>query len=158
MTITDYKSSDVRDPAKARQRARESLQLQIYAMGYEAMTGRLPDALSLHFLESGLVGEVPVDPARLAKARARIARRPPGCGRATTRRDRTTSPVPTVPSAICALPASPADRSSTRLDAGVGPAHRSRPSRTCRERNPGTDIGDGHSRALDPSMGHVRRA
>ncbi|MFL5711213.1 MAG: ATP-dependent helicase, partial [Chloroflexota bacterium] len=73
VTITDYKSSDVRDPAKARQRARESLQLQIYAMGYEAMTGRLPDALSLHFLESGLIGEVPVDPARLAKAREKIA-------------------------------------------------------------------------------------
>ena len=45
VTITDYKSSDVRDPAKARQRARDSLQLQIYAMGYEAMTGRLPDAV-----------------------------------------------------------------------------------------------------------------
>jgi len=74
VTITDYKSSDVRDPAKARQRARESLQLQIYAMGYEAMTGRLPDALSLHFLESGLIGEVPVDPTRLAKAREKIAR------------------------------------------------------------------------------------
>ncbi|MFL5675039.1 MAG: PD-(D/E)XK nuclease family protein, partial [Chloroflexota bacterium] len=74
VTITDYKSSDVRDPAKARQRARDSLQLQIYAMGYEAMTGRLPDALSLHFLESGLVGEVPVEPARLAKAREKIAR------------------------------------------------------------------------------------
>jgi len=74
VTITDYKSSDVRDPAKARQRARESLQLQIYAMGYEAMTGRLPDALSLHFLESGLIGEVPVDPARLAKARDKIAK------------------------------------------------------------------------------------
>jgi DNA helicase-2/ATP-dependent DNA helicase PcrA len=74
VTITDYKSSDVRDPAKARQRARESLQLQIYAMGYEAMTGRLPDSLSLHFLGSGLVGEVPVDPARLAKAREKIAR------------------------------------------------------------------------------------
>ena len=73
VTITDYKSSDVRDPAKARQRARESLQLQIYAMGYEAMTGRLPDALALHFLESGLVGRVEVDPKRLAKARDRIA-------------------------------------------------------------------------------------
>ena len=73
VTITDYKSSDVRDPAKARQRARDSLQLQIYAMGYEAMTGRLPDALALHFLESGLVGEVAVDPKRLAKAREKIA-------------------------------------------------------------------------------------
>ncbi len=72
MTITDYKSSDVRDPAKARQRARDSLQLAIYAMGYEAMTGRLPDAVQLHFLESGLVGRVEVEPKRLAKARARI--------------------------------------------------------------------------------------
>jgi DNA helicase-2/ATP-dependent DNA helicase PcrA len=72
VTITDYKSSDVRDPVKARQRARESLQLQIYAMGYEAMTGRLPDEVALHFLESGLVGRVPVDRKRLAKARERI--------------------------------------------------------------------------------------
>jgi DNA helicase-2/ATP-dependent DNA helicase PcrA len=73
VTITDYKSSDVRDPARARQRARDSLQLQIYAMGYEAMTGRLPDAVQLHFLDSGLVGRADVDPRRLAKARAQIA-------------------------------------------------------------------------------------
>jgi DNA helicase-2/ATP-dependent DNA helicase PcrA len=73
VTITDYKSSDLRDPARARQRARESLQLQIYAMGYEAMTGRLPDQVALHFLDSGLVGKVDVDPKRVAKARDRIA-------------------------------------------------------------------------------------
>ena len=72
VTITDYKASDVRDPVRARQRARESLQLQIYAMGYEALTGRLPDAVQLHFLESGLVARVDVDPSRLAKARDRI--------------------------------------------------------------------------------------
>jgi DNA helicase II / ATP-dependent DNA helicase PcrA len=72
-TITDYKASDVRDPAKARQRARDSLQLQIYAMAYEAMTGRLPDAVQLHFLDSGLVGRAEVDPKRLDKAREKIA-------------------------------------------------------------------------------------
>ena len=72
VTITDYKSSDVRDPAKARQRARDSLQLQIYAMGYEAMSGRLPDQVALHFLDSGLVGKVDVDPKRVAKARDRM--------------------------------------------------------------------------------------
>lgn len=88
VTITDYKSSDVRDPAKARQRARESLQLQIYAMGYEAMTGRLPDAVALHFLESGLVGRVEVDPKRLARARARIAKAAEGM------RARAYSPTP----------------------------------------------------------------
>jgi DNA helicase-2/ATP-dependent DNA helicase PcrA len=74
VTITDYKSSDVRDPAKARQRARDSLQLQIYAMAYEAMTGRLPEAVQLHFLDSGLVGRAEVDPVRLEKARATIAK------------------------------------------------------------------------------------
>jgi CRISPR/Cas system-associated exonuclease Cas4 (RecB family) len=37
------------------------------------MTGRLPDQVALHFLESGLVGKVDVDPKRVAKARGRIA-------------------------------------------------------------------------------------
>ena len=73
VTITDYKSSDVRDPLKARQRARDSLQLTIYAMGYEAMTGRLPDTVQLHFLETGLVGQAVVDAKRLAKGRQSIA-------------------------------------------------------------------------------------
>jgi len=72
VTITDYKSSDVRDPDKARQRARESLQLTIYAMGWQAMTGRLPDAVQLNFLESGLVGRAGVDDKRLARGRAQI--------------------------------------------------------------------------------------
>ncbi|HEX9549727.1 MAG TPA: ATP-dependent DNA helicase [Candidatus Limnocylindrales bacterium] len=73
VTITDYKSSDVRDPVKARQRARDSLQLQIYAMAYEAMTGRLPDAVQLHFLDSGLVGRATPDAGRLERARAQMA-------------------------------------------------------------------------------------
>jgi DNA helicase-2/ATP-dependent DNA helicase PcrA len=73
VTITDYKSSDVRDPATARQKARDSLQLQIYAMAYEALAGRLPDAVQLHFLDSGLVGRAEVDPKRLDRARHKIA-------------------------------------------------------------------------------------
>jgi DNA helicase-2/ATP-dependent DNA helicase PcrA len=73
VTITDYKTSDVREPAKARQRARDSLQLQIYAMGYEAVTGRLPDAVQLHFLDTGVTGRVEVDQRRLARGRERIA-------------------------------------------------------------------------------------
>ncbi len=72
VVITDYKSSDVRDPARARQRAKDSLQLSIYAMGYEAMTGRLPDAVALHFLDSGLVGTAAVDRRRIDKAKASI--------------------------------------------------------------------------------------
>ncbi|HEX7613500.1 MAG TPA: ATP-dependent DNA helicase, partial [Candidatus Limnocylindrales bacterium] len=74
VTITDYKSSDVRDPARARERARDSLQLQIYAMAYQAETGRLPDALQLWFLESGLVGRVEPEEKKLDKARESIRR------------------------------------------------------------------------------------
>jgi DNA helicase II / ATP-dependent DNA helicase PcrA len=74
VTITDYKSSDVRDPVRAKERSRDSLQLQIYAMAYQAETGRLPDALQLWFLESGLVGRVAVEEKRLDKARDSIRR------------------------------------------------------------------------------------
>ena len=94
VTITDYKSSDVRDPAKARQRARESLQLQIYAMGYEAMTGRLPDEVAMHFLESGLVGRV-AGGSRSGWPRPASGSRPPrpGCAPATTRPGRSSWPA-----------------------------------------------------------------
>jgi DNA helicase-2/ATP-dependent DNA helicase PcrA len=37
------------------------------------MTGRLPDAVQLHFLETGLVGQAVVDAKRLAKGRQSIA-------------------------------------------------------------------------------------
>jgi CRISPR/Cas system-associated exonuclease Cas4 (RecB family) len=43
-------------------------------MAYQAETGRLPDALQLWFLESGLIGRVEVDPKRLDKARESIRR------------------------------------------------------------------------------------
>jgi DNA helicase-2/ATP-dependent DNA helicase PcrA len=55
--ITDYKSSDVRDQRKADERARDSLQLQLYALAGEAETGELPASLELWFLDSGIVGK-----------------------------------------------------------------------------------------------------
>jgi DNA helicase-2/ATP-dependent DNA helicase PcrA len=73
VTITDYKSSDVRDPATAARRSRESLQLAIYGLAWEAQHGRPPDELSLHFLESGLEGRSPATPKRLAKAAEQVA-------------------------------------------------------------------------------------
>jgi ATP-dependent DNA helicase UvrD/PcrA len=71
--ITDYKSSDVRDADKARQKARESLQLAIYALAEEARTGQLPAAVQLHFLESGVVGRARLDEKRLGAAKEKIA-------------------------------------------------------------------------------------
>ncbi|HEY8438397.1 MAG TPA: ATP-dependent DNA helicase [Candidatus Limnocylindrales bacterium] len=92
VTITDYKTSDVRTVAKARQRARDSLQLQIYAMAYEAVAGRLPDAVQLHFLDTGVTGSAAVDPRRLLKARGQITVAAAGmrAGDHTPKPDRTT--------------------------------------------------------------------
>jgi DNA helicase-2/ATP-dependent DNA helicase PcrA len=56
VSITDYKSSAVRDQKEADRKAKESLQLAIYALAYEELHGRIPDAVRLHFLESGLAG------------------------------------------------------------------------------------------------------
>jgi DNA helicase-2/ATP-dependent DNA helicase PcrA len=70
--VSDFKSSDVRDPARARQRARESLQLGVYALAYEATAGRRPEALQLVFLDSGVVGRVGVEERRLERVRERI--------------------------------------------------------------------------------------
>ena len=72
VVITDYKSSDVRDPATAARRSRDSLQLSIYALAYESQHGRLPDELALHFLDSGMVGRSAPTPKRLEKAASQV--------------------------------------------------------------------------------------
>ncbi len=54
VTIVDFKSGDVRDQRAADKRAKESLQLDIYALAYSMTSGRLPDRVELRFLESGL--------------------------------------------------------------------------------------------------------
>jgi DNA helicase-2/ATP-dependent DNA helicase PcrA len=73
VVITDYKSSDVRDLTTANRRARESLQLSIYALAHEAEHGALPDELALHFLESGVVGRAAPGERRLEKAQEQLA-------------------------------------------------------------------------------------
>jgi DNA helicase-2/ATP-dependent DNA helicase PcrA len=70
--ITDYKSSDVRDQKRADTRARDSLQLQVYALAHQAETGTPPVAVQLHFLETGVVGSASPTPERLDKAREQI--------------------------------------------------------------------------------------
>lgn len=71
--ITDYKSSDVREQPRADERARDSLQLQLYALAWEAETGELPAALELWFLDSGVVGHATPDRRRLDRARTTLA-------------------------------------------------------------------------------------
>ena len=70
--VVDYKSSEVTDQAKADEKARNSLQLQVYAMAHEAETGEPPVEVQLHFLDTGVVGSAEPDPARLSKARLKL--------------------------------------------------------------------------------------
>jgi DNA helicase-2/ATP-dependent DNA helicase PcrA len=70
--VVDYKSSPVTDQGKADEKARQSLQLQVYAMAYEAETGDPPAEVRLHFLETGVVGTAKPDAARSARARQKL--------------------------------------------------------------------------------------
>ena len=72
VVISDYKSGGKDDDEVGVARAREALQLQIYALAWRAATGRLPDEVSLRFLDTDKVATVPVDPKRVAKAREKI--------------------------------------------------------------------------------------
>jgi DNA helicase-2/ATP-dependent DNA helicase PcrA len=70
--VIDYKSSDVTEQKAADRRARESLQLKMYALAQKEMTGCLPARVELRFLESGLTGgHVPTE-SDLAEAREAI--------------------------------------------------------------------------------------
>ena len=70
--IVDFKSSEVQKQEAADKRARESLQLFIYAMAYKETEGQLPKIVELHFLDTGLVGQAEVTEKRLAKFSEKI--------------------------------------------------------------------------------------
>ena len=72
VAIIDYKSSAVRDQKEADRKAKESLQLAIYALAYDQMHGRIPDVVELHFLESGLVGSARKTEGELEETRTTI--------------------------------------------------------------------------------------
>jgi len=56
VAIVDYKSSELREQRAADRRARESVQLQLYALAYAQVHDRLPDRVELRFVEAGLTG------------------------------------------------------------------------------------------------------
>lgn len=61
VTIIDFKSSQVDDEKKAKKRAKNSLQLSIYALAYYKIFEKIPDSVRLYFLETGIVGEARLD-------------------------------------------------------------------------------------------------
>ena len=72
-TIVDFKTGDVRDAKAAERRARESLQLDIYALAHLRTKGRLPGRVELRFLETGLVGSRRPTPQEATATEARIS-------------------------------------------------------------------------------------
>ena len=56
VSIVDYKTSKIDDNKKAHKKAKESLQLGIYALAYKRIYGVIPNSLELYFIESGTIG------------------------------------------------------------------------------------------------------
>ncbi|HDQ43920.1 MAG TPA: PD-(D/E)XK nuclease family protein [bacterium] len=72
VVIVDFKTSEVYRQEEADKKTRESLQLAIYAMAYAETHGELPEAVELHFLESGLVGSFRHTEKTLGKFREKM--------------------------------------------------------------------------------------
>jgi len=74
ITITDFKTGEKITSEKAKKRARESRQLKIYALAYEAIEGKLPDKLSLFFVDEGIKETILPSELNLKKTREEIGK------------------------------------------------------------------------------------
>lgn len=71
--IVDFKTSDnVLDQKKADDRATNSLQLRLYSLAYEELTGSAPDAVGLYFPASDLFGWTIPTTRKLANTREKV--------------------------------------------------------------------------------------
>jgi DNA helicase-2/ATP-dependent DNA helicase PcrA len=70
--IIDYKTSDVTDQERADRRAKESLQMAIYALGFCRTRDALPAAIELRFVQHGLVGSAHIGPERLEEVAEQV--------------------------------------------------------------------------------------
>ena len=70
--IIDFKTSEIKKQKDADKRAKESLQLSLYALAYKSIFGKLPKRVELYFLESGLIGKTEVKEGNLEKVKENI--------------------------------------------------------------------------------------
>jgi DNA helicase-2/ATP-dependent DNA helicase PcrA len=68
VVVVDFKSSEIRQQKDADRRAKESLQLSIYALAYQQIYEHTPTAIELYFLETDLIGQTEVTEKMLNKA------------------------------------------------------------------------------------------
>jgi DNA helicase-2/ATP-dependent DNA helicase PcrA len=70
--IVDYKTTEITRQKDADRRVAESLQLKMYALAWQEMTGTLPQRLELRFIDSNVVGRHTPTAADLEKAVAAV--------------------------------------------------------------------------------------
>ena len=71
--IIDFKTSEITKQKDADKRAKESMQLALYALAYKNIFGKIPKITQLYFLESGLIGSDVKDEDDLNKVKEKIA-------------------------------------------------------------------------------------
>ena len=70
--IIDYKTSELDDDDRADEKARESLQLRIYALAHLELTGRLPARIELRYVLSGARGASQPDAGMIDRTREKV--------------------------------------------------------------------------------------
>jgi DNA helicase II / ATP-dependent DNA helicase PcrA len=70
--IMDFKTSEIKTQENADKRTEESMQLALYALAYENISGSLPKRVELYFLESGLIGACGIKEKSLEKLKTKI--------------------------------------------------------------------------------------
>lgn len=83
--IVDYKSSEVSFQEKADKRAKDNLQLSIYALVWKEKYGKLPHRVELYFFESGLTGSAARDDKTVKKTWEKIEKVSDGIRKANYR-------------------------------------------------------------------------
>jgi RecB family exonuclease len=71
-SVIDYKTSELDDDSKADERARDSLQLRVYALAHRDLTGRAPERVELRYVLTGARGAASPTEAMLARTREKI--------------------------------------------------------------------------------------
>ena len=70
--IIDFKAGEIKDQKTADKRARESLQMDVYALSFQKTLDLPVRETRLHFLESGIIGRAAKGEKEMEKAMAKI--------------------------------------------------------------------------------------
>jgi len=72
VVIMDFKTSEIKTQKDADKRVKENKQLILYALAYQHISGVLPAAVELYFLESGIVGRHKVSEDKIEEVKEDI--------------------------------------------------------------------------------------